>query len=411
MRNAFVLWLLGLLAAGSLRAQTTATDRLRSEVLVHVRADTARANRLNALALELRNNAPEESATLFREALRLSQQLAYVAGVAEAQLGLGFHHRHRGEYDLALAYSQQARQNFQRVSNRRGQTRSLYNLSCIFSEQGQYVNSLNANLQGLALAEAEQDLRWLAFLNAQLGITSTFLGEFDQAQRYLTEGLKWARQSGDATTLGHVHRGLGDLCRRQGKWAQAQRHYERDAAIFKNLENEVGSLAEDINIGDMQERQGHYTEALALGLRSLARAQRLQAVGEVPRAQLVLARAYLHTGKADSALAYGQQSLQAARRNGAKEHGRDASEILAQASFQLGRFAEAYRYEQLFGSYKDTLNNSDLQRQAAVLAFRAELAKKQAQIGRLTENGQLIRKQNREQRVVLIWALISLGVV
>jgi signal transduction histidine kinase len=380
-------------------------------VLAHVRADTARTNRLNALALELRNNAPEESAALFWEALRLSQQLAYVAGVAEAQLGLGFYYRHCSEYELASAYSQQARQNFQRVSNRRGQTRSLYNLACIFSEQGRYVESLTANLQGLALAEAEHDQRWLAFLNAQLGITSTCLGEFDQAQRYLTEGLRWARQSGDATTLGHVHRGLGDLYRRQGKWAQAQRHYERDAVIFKRLENEAGSLLADINIGDMQERQGHYAEALALGFRSLARARRLQALGEVPRAQLVLARAYLHAGRADSAVAYGQQSLRAAQHNGAKEHSRDASEILAQASFRLGHFAQAYRYEQLFGSYKDTLNNSDLQRQAAVLAFRAELAKKQAQIGLLTKNGQLIQKQNQKQRVVLIWALLSLGAV
>ena len=42
--------------------QFPVADRLRAEVQAHVRPDTARVHRLNALALVLRNNAPEESA-------------------------------------------------------------------------------------------------------------------------------------------------------------------------------------------------------------------------------------------------------------------------------------------------------------------------------------------------------------
>ena len=165
MKSTFIFLLFILLASPGLQAQSSAT--------VLGGADTVRVNHFNAMAMRLRSNTPEQSAALFRTALRLSHRLGYTGGVAEAQLGLGFYHRHRNEFALAQAYSQQAQANFARVGNRLGQIRSLYNLSCLFAKQGLYARSLAVNLQGLALAEAAHDQKWLAFLNTQLGITST----------------------------------------------------------------------------------------------------------------------------------------------------------------------------------------------------------------------------------------------
>ena len=405
------MWLLGWQNAAGAPVPFPAADRLRAEVRAHPQPDTARANRLNALALELRNNAPEESAALFRRALALSQRLGYPAGAAEAQLGLGFYHRHRSEYGLAQAYSERANRAFAQNGDRRGQTRSLYNLTCLFLDQGLFAKSLEANLDGLALADATHDRKWQSFLSTQLGTTSTSLGEYDRARQYLRQGLRWALASGDQPSVGHAYSGIGNLYRAQGQWAEAQRSYEQDEANYRLMRDEGGMLYEDINIGDMLERQGRVPQALALGWRSLARASRLQKLGEVTRAQLLLARAHLHAGQPDSALWYGQRCLLAAQRSGTKLVSRDASQVLALASARRGRFAEAYRYERLFGSYRDSLNTSDLQRRVAVVEFRAELAKKQAQIGLLTRNDQLMRVQNRQQRWFLLGALLGLAAV
>ena len=377
----------------------------------HARPDTARVNRLSALALVLRNNAPEESAALFRTALALAQQLSYPAGMAEAQLGLGFYHRHRSEYGLAQAYSEQANKTFAQTGNRRGQTRSLYNLTCIFLDQGLLAESLQANLAGLALADAGHDRKWQAFLSTQLGTTSTHLGEYARARRYLRDGLRWAVASGNQSSVGHAYAGIGDLNRALGRWAEAQRNYEQDAANYRQLRDEGGILYEGINVGDMLERQGKVPQALAVGLSNLARASRLQRLSEITRAQLLLARTHLHAGRPDSAFWYGQRSLLAARRSGAKSISRDASQVLALASARRGRFAAAYRYEQLFGAYRDSLNTSDQQRKVAVVEYRAELAKQQARIGLLTRNERLMRAKNRQQRWFLLGALLGLAAV
>ena len=412
------LGLRGVLAGGVLlssllpvRAQTHPLDSLRAEVRAHPQPDAGRVKSLNTLALELRKKAPDESGALFEEARQLAQLLGYTAGAAEAELGLGFYRRHRSEYGLAESLSEQARHDFELSGDRIGQTRSLYNQACVYSEQGLYARSLQVNLRGLALAEAAHSQKWLAFLNTQLGITSTDLHEYENARRYLTRGLRWAVRSGDQNGIGRAYTGLGNLYRAQGQWAAAQRSYEEDANIFRQTQDEAGRIFEAINIGDMAERQGHHAEALAGTRRALRRAQHLRAVGEVPRAQLVLARTLLHTGRPDSAIIYALQSLEATRRSGARQYSRDASQVLAQASARRGDFAAAYRYEELFGAYRDSLNSSDLQRQAAVLEYRAELARKQAQIGVLTSTGQLIRTQNRKQGWLLLGALLGLAAV
>ena len=406
-----VLLLLSALPPALLRAQTPEADSLRRVLSARPRPDTARVNALNALALALRNNTPDESAGLFRQAQQLAGQLHYARGAAEGALGQGFYYRHLSEYRLAESYSEQARRGFEQAGDRLGQTRSLYNLACTYSDQGRYVQSLRTNLRGLTLAEADHNRKWMGFLNTQLGITSTYLAEYGRAESYLMQGLRLARASGDLTSIGHAHAGLGDLYRRQGRWADAARNYAKDEEIFRQLGFETGRIFEEINLGDVAERQAHYPAAFAYVRRALQRAARLRIEGETPRAELVLARAHLHTGRPDSAWHYARRSLAATRRSGAREYSRDASQVLAAAAAQLGRFADAYRYEQLFGAYRDSLNSADLRHQAAVLEYRADMARKRAEIRLLTRNGQLVEARNRQQRRLLLLALLSLALV
>ena len=405
------LALLLLVGAGpGLHAQTREADSLRRALSTRSRPDTARVNTLNALALALRNNAPDESAGLFRQARQLAQRLQYVRGAAEGALGQGFYFRHDRQYGLAECYSEQARLGFAQAADRVGQTRSLYNLACVYSDQGRYVLSLRTNLRGLVLAEADQNRKWMGFLNTQLGITSTCLAEYARAEKHLVQGLHLAQASGDLPSIGHAFAGLGDLYRKQGRWADAERSFAQDEDIFRRLGFETGRVFEEINLGDVAERQAHYPAAFAYVRRARRRAARLGAAGEVPRAELVLARIHLHTGRPDSAWYYGRRSLAATRRSGAREYSRDASQVLAQAAAHLGRFADAYQYEQLFGAYRDSLNSADLRRRAAVLEYRADMARQQAEIRLLTKNGQLVEARNRQQRRLLLVTLLGLAI-
>ncbi|AII50432.1 tetratricopeptide repeat protein [Hymenobacter sp. APR13] len=385
----------------ALGAEPPALLQALTRLRTHPQLDTARVNRLNELAFVLRFTAPRDSRVRFEEALELARLLGYRSGEAKAQLGLGFYYRKRNEYGPAQAYTEQARQTFARLRDRRNQLGCTYNLAYIYSGQGNYLQALTYSQNGLTLAEALRDPLWLVLMNAQMGIITTEVGEYAQARAHLEKCLQIARKHHNEPGISQGLRGLGDLYRTQQQWAVARRYYEQDAALTRQIGDEPGFLVNELNVADMAEHQGRFPEAFAFSYRVLRNIQKLDVVGYLPWAQLVLARTHLHTRRPDSALYYGQASLQASLKSGVKESIRDASQVLTQASVQQGRFADAYRYQRLYSVYQDSLSSRDLIRRLAAQQYAAQLARQQTRISQLTRNAQLIRQQNRQQQWLL----------
>jgi two-component system NtrC family sensor kinase len=389
--------------AGSWAQAPTAAQ---AAVDAHLAPDTARVNRLNALAFEQRTTSPRKSLATLHEALALAQQLNYTYGQAQAWLGMGFYYRKRSEYGPALDNTLRAQEAFTWLHDRINQVACLYNLGYIFSGQGNYPQALLNARQGLGLAEAANDQRWLILMNMQLGNISISLGEYDKARHYLEQGQRLAEHAHDQLGVSQGLRGLGQLYRTQGQWATARSYYEQDAFLAHRLGDNPGALVEESNIADMYERQGFYDAAFTHGRQVLRRLRQLDLVGYVPWAQLVLARAHLHTGRPDSAIRYAQASLLASQRNGVKDASRDAAEVLTQASVQQGNYQAAYRYQVLLGNYRDSLNSRELIRRTTALQYSYDLGQQQARIKLLLKDQKLRAESSRRQRQ-LFFALLA----
>ena len=392
-------------ATAATPAATTEQARLLAAVDAHPAPDTGRVNRLNALAFTQRAASPRQSAATLREALALAQQLNYTRGQAQARLGLGFYHRKRSEYGPAIDNTLRAQEAFTWLRDRPNQLGCLYNLAYIFSGQGNFPQALLNARQGLLLAEAIDDQKWLVLMNMQLGNISTSLGEYDKARDYLQAGQQLAERVQDGPGLSQGLRGLGQLYRTQGQWAAARSYYEQDAALARRLGDVPGALVEEVNIADMHERQGHYPAAFATGRQVLRSLRQLDMVGYVPLAQLVLARAHLHTGRPDSTLTYAQASLAAGQRSGVKETSRDAAEVLAQASAAQNDFPAAYRYQTLLGLYRDSLNSRELIRRTTALHYSYDMGQQQARIKLLLKDQKQTAQDSRRQLVLLLTLL------
>jgi hypothetical protein len=122
---------------------------------------------------------------------------------------------------------------------------------------------------------------------------------------------------------------------------------------------------------------------------------------EKSRVEIILARAYLHTNKHDSALYYARQGLATAQKIGRKAFSRDASQILSQIYYEQKDYANAYRYQNLYSIYKDSIASDQAARRAALVQYQSDLEKKQSQITLLSKNNQLQREAGRRQRQVL----------
>ncbi|MBC6990120.1 ATP-binding protein [Hymenobacter sp. BT491] len=404
-------WLSFLTVQAGMGAQDPAAERLQAAVQANSQPDTARVNLLNKLAFALRANASKRSLAAYQQALSLARKLGYMEGEATALLGLGFYYRFRNEYGLGLTYTKQAQKLFQELGDELSQIACLYNLSYAVSGQGQFSQAMAYSLEGLHIATALHSQKWITLLNSQLGNTCLTVGEYGKAEQYLLHGLRLAQQAGDQDGIVHCLSGLGELYGRQRKWPEALRYQEQQLALAEQAGNQGWITIAQLAIAEVNERIGDYPKAFAGLFQCLKRLRKLDAVGSLPRAHLILARAYLHTDRPDSALIYGQKSLQASQSNGTKSVSRDASSVLAEANARLGRFPEAYRYHVLFMSYKDSLNSQDLLRRTAALQYTYELDKQQSQIRLLTRNEQLSRQRANQQRLLLFGSLAALTIV
>jgi tetratricopeptide (TPR) repeat protein len=362
-----------------------------------------RVNRLNALALALRTNNPARSAALFREALALATRLDYLLGRGHARFGLGYYYRDQSQYDSALAYTQTAYRDYRLLRNDYHKARALYGMARIYFEQGLYGQSMASCLEGLQLARSGRNQRGELFLLTQLGHTSTALGEYEHAHQYLNQAQQLAQRLHDPIGSGHAYTALGELSQQQQHWAQAQQYYEQAIESYQSVYNAQGLLPSRVRLLDMAERQGRAKQALTDGAELLHQAT---TANEICRLHLVLARAWLRAGQADSAAQHGLRSLRVSQASRLKEVSASAAELLAQVAARQNRFAEAYRYQQLTGTYADSLTGNATRRLVAALQFRASQEREQSQRREMAQQQQLAHL--RQQRQTILWGGLTL---
>ena len=120
---------------------------------------------------------------------------------------------------------------------------------------------------------------------------------------------------------------------------------------------------------------------------------------------------HLERGRIDSARFYGLQSLNVSLQTGMKEYIRDAALILSQAFAQERDYTRAYRYQQLYSNYKDSLANETTRKQVSKLQFDYELSQKEARIALLTKDKNLQNETFRRQRQLLYAFVVGLVLV
>jgi signal transduction histidine kinase len=180
-------------------------------------------------------------------------------------------------------------------------------------------------------------------------------------------------------------------------------------AVSQRLGNAPQVLAMQLNLAEVSERQGKFAEALTLGYPALRQSIAGGQLLAIPRAQGVLARAFLRMGNPDSAIIYGHRSLEASKRARFNEGARAANEVLALAYAQRKDYAQAYEASIGRKVFNDSLLNEATTRRTAALQLNFELGQQQAQIKLLTQQARLQNQQRELERLRQANQLIGLG--
>jgi tetratricopeptide (TPR) repeat protein len=411
------------------------------QALLQTTIDTSRVNLLNELGKQFWMSQPDSARLYTRDALRESKKLIYRKGEAEALRIIGWSYHYENNEVQAKSYMKQAVLIFKQVGFEPGLAAALNNLGAINTRKGDYAEGLQASQQALVIFKRLGNQEAIGSVLNYIGVNYQAQGNYDKAIEYCLQALQIRRRIQDHAGIAFSLINMGNMYLAADKLKSALEYYQQGLAYSE--EKRLPSLEYSLlQLGETYGRLGQYEKALHYLQRILksnsTHVFALNSVGEVYFAKKEYELSLKHLLKCLSlienrndityanvlnniskvynaqkrypiALSYAQRSLALSRQLGGKKEIKNAAETLSQIYAGMQDFAEAYKYQHLYISQKDSITSQEYTQRLAVLEANLELAKKQTRIETLTQEQQLHRQELKRQAVLRNVFIVGLG--
>lgn len=171
----------------------------------------------------------QEASRHLTAALALFGQAQDERGIASTLDDIGKLHWLKGDYALALEYTQRGLSMRRRLGDRRSIALSLNNMGLVHQDSGQYKPALEAFEQALVIRREIGDLVGVSITLNNLGTVAQDMRDDKKALALFTEAYEMAKETGDRnrislilTNLGQTHSRLGDSAKAIGLLKQAE---------------------------------------------------------------------------------------------------------------------------------------------------------------------------------------------
>lgn len=147
--------------------------------------------------------------------------------VAEALYNLSFTYSvapgEKRDAERSRQIAQEALEIYRELGDRRGEAKTLWAMSNVFTVEGDWLKTLEVSRQALEIFRELDDRFSLAWANHSVGLAASVLGDFDVAQIHLTEGLQVFEEAGDVTGIALLLADFAQMEARRGDGPRAAR--------------------------------------------------------------------------------------------------------------------------------------------------------------------------------------------
>ncbi|MCB2220802.1 MAG: tetratricopeptide repeat protein [Bacteroidetes bacterium] len=348
----------------SLKAQYASLLDSLTNRLMQVENDTARVNILNQLASEVFFTDPDEIIDYAESALKISEEIDYQKGIAQAYNNLGIYYRVKGIYEKAIDYFFHSLEIMEDLNDKEGIARS-YNLIGIIYY---YLNNLELSLEyyqkALVLNEKQDDKKWIAGNSNNIGMIYERMGEYDLALEYYLKSIEMSNEIDNKNWLANTYGNLGSL---------------------------YMMIGNPTSLGLFQKRLKLKTEQ--------------KDTAGIASANNLIGNYFLYNKDYQNALPYLLKSYELAQKTDQLSLLNLNSQKLSQVYAGLGNFEKAYYYHKQFKLYNDSLDLQSNTQKIMRLTLQNEFRKEQ-QLEELEHQNNKIRQTLLALSMVLAIALI-----
>ena len=355
---ASLLFLLFLASTG--KASTPYFDSLNS--VVQKLPAKKRIARIHAIPFDKMNSNLDGALRLYQIALKDAKALKNNVLTAESYRKLAIVKYYQGEYDLSLNYNLKAIDFLEKA----GAKKEAANVYCTLGYQTKRRNLKNAfkyMREGISILEELDDHQSLSSAYNNFGVLHEMDGDLDSALHYYFLGLDIIQALNDSIGIPYSYNNIAGIYVIEEKYDEAIYYYDK-AFDIRLKRNDLNGIAENYSYyGDLYFKQKNYTLAIENYTKALEISEKIKYT-------------YLcQTTAAQIAICYEK----------------------------LGQFEQAYTYDQLQQTYKDSILNTEMNQTIAQLEVQFETERKEKELAQ--KNAQI------KQRNYILTGLITLFVI
>lgn len=202
-----------------------------------------RVDLLNSLSQVSSNESPDKGVIYGMEALRLSEQLNYPKGEADALNYIAENQFSLGEFEKSVEYQLQALDVFEKIDDKHGIVRSLNNLGLCFREIGNIDKAIDFHNKALELSDEVGDRVGKAKALVSLGICNFAASSIDVTLSFFSKALDISIELENDELTSTIYNNMGICYATIGEHKKALNIFSLSLELNTKAENKGASAA------------------------------------------------------------------------------------------------------------------------------------------------------------------------
>ena len=371
--------------------------------------DTTRVNNLNLLSVNTYNTDPQRAKTYARQAYTLAKKVNFKTGAAYALKNMGSAYYLQGNYKQTLNHWQRSLQIFRSINDKLGEANLLSNLGAVYFNQGDDVKALDLHLKSLKVSE--QIGNKLRIATSLINIGALYYRKpatHNTALKYYKRALPLTEEIGDKNAYGTAAVNLGEIYLENGRDTLALFYFKKSLKAFEGTPNVPYTLN---NMAKVFQKRKDYKSAFDYHNQALKTAETYNAQPDITESLLGLANTFAKQGKNGQAIPLYIRAEAISKETNLQYELKNAYEGLASSYAKIFNYKEAYKYQNLLTSSKDSLYNVETDKKLSGLQFDFEIQKKQSEIDILIKNRALQQLELKRQQMTQNSLMVGLILV
>lgn len=314
---------------------------------------------------------------LFHECLKFSQKNAYDKGIANAYNGLTGLYYTEGKYTEAMKIMYELIRISKQNGDRQGLANYYNNIALVQSLLGLHDEAIKNNYASLRLKEQLADNKGIASSFHNIGLLYMVRGDYNIALKNFLSAIEINKQTGNKRGQAENITNMAKIYLERNDFDRAHNY----CSLAMKLHDELGSKqgrAYSLNIaGEIKQKKRLYHEALEEYMSAIALFDAINDKKGLACARVKAGDIYYHLKQYDASRNQLQAALETALSIGAKEDVRLAYFHLARLDSAAGRWEYAYKHQQQYMLYKDSVLNESTEKKLTEATLRYEFSRRE----------------------------------